>query len=97
MARGCVVIATTHAQVEAAFQAQTTHVTLSSSTWRLGPEFLKREGDGVCAISLEAKHNEVSGVEWYGFTQHNKRTGRVRRVRRIYAVMNTLAMQSDDR
>lgn len=42
----------TERAVEAAFQAQTTHLTLASATWRLGEEFIRREGDGVCSISL---------------------------------------------
>lgn len=31
----------TERAVEASFQAQTTHVTMSSATWRLGEEFLQ--------------------------------------------------------
>jgi hypothetical protein len=42
----------TEHSIEAGFQANTDHITLSSATWSLGEQLLRREGDGVAEISF---------------------------------------------
>ncbi len=69
---------------ESAFQANTHHVTMSSATWLLGEEFVRHEGDGAAVINFLPEATQFEGDDWFGMVLVNKRSGRRRRVRRIY-------------
>lgn len=74
----------TEMTIESAFQANTNHVTMSSATWLLGEDFVRHEGDGAAAINFVPETTQFEGDDWFGMVLVNKRSGRRRRVRRIY-------------
>ena len=75
---------TTEMTIEAAFQANTNSVTMSTATWQLGEEFLRHEGDGAAMISFLAETTLFERESWHGMVMTNRRSGRRKRVRRIY-------------
>lgn len=69
---------------ESAFQANTHQVTMSSATWLLGMDFVRHEGDGAAVINFVPEATQFEGDDWFGMVLVNRRSGRRRRVRRIY-------------
>ena len=49
----------------------------------------------MCSIALVPENMEVDGLSWHGYLQTNKRSGRIRRVRRIYNVAGRIGLLDD--
>ena len=76
----------TELSIETGFQANTDHITLSSTTWPLGDEFVRHEGDGAASLSFAPETGTYGRETWHGMTLSNRRSGRVKRVRRYYRI-----------
>ena len=74
----------TEMSVESGFQANSDQITLSSTTWSLGEEFLRREGDGAASLRFVPETVMYGRESWHGMQLINHRAGRTKRVRRYY-------------
>eukprot|EP01048_Picozoa_sp_COSAG05_P002091 COSAG05_NODE_78_length_21399_cov_26.298216_5_plen_342_part_00 len=82
----------TEISIETGFQANTDHITLSSTTWSLGEEFMRHEGDGAASLRFTPETGTYGRETWHGMTLSNRRSGRTKRVRRYYRINDMPSM-----